>query len=75
MFSGKKILLLGYCLLFCVAVSAQSRRNIRITENGGAILSVVASRANGSADPIKLQNLYFYLIIVYFTYHKYPTIS
>src|SRR5215217_5789907 len=60
MFSAKKILLLGYCLLFCIAVSAQSRRNIRMTDNGGMIISVIASRSNGSADPIKSQNLYLY---------------
>ena len=60
MFSAKKILLLGFCLLFSSAVSAQSRRNIRITDNGGVILSVLASRNNGVADPIRLQNLYLY---------------
>jgi Ca-activated chloride channel homolog len=60
MFSAKKFLLLGYCLLFCITVSAQSRRNIRITDNGGVILSVIASRTNGAADPIKSQNLYLY---------------
>ena len=60
MFSIKKILLVGYCLLLCVAVSAKSRRNVRMTDNGGMIISVVASRTNGSADPIRLQNLYLY---------------
>ncbi len=60
MFSTKKFLLLGYCLLFCLTVSAQSRRNVRMTDTGGMIISVVASRANGSTDPIKLQNLYLY---------------
>ena len=60
MFSIKNFLLVGYCLWLCVAVSAQSRRNVRMTDNGGMIISVVASRTNGSVDPIRLQNLYLY---------------
>ena len=60
MFSIKNFLLVGYCLWLGVAVSAQSRRNVRMTDNGGMIISVVASRTNGSVDPIRLQNLYLY---------------
>lgn len=60
MFSAKKILLVSYCLLLCLTVSAQSRRNVRVTENGSMIISVIASRSNGSGDPIKSENLYLY---------------
>lgn len=50
-------------LVFLTGVSlatAQSRRNVRTSEDGGSIISVVAARTDGSANPIKSDNLYLY---------------
>lgn len=52
-----------FSLSFLVGVSpllSQSRRNVRTGDEGGSIISVVASRADGSANPIKTENLYLY---------------
>lgn len=60
-FSAKINLIAAFCLLFCAAgAAAQSRRNIRINDEGSAIISVVAARADGSANPIKPDNIYLY---------------
>lgn len=48
------------CVLGVSLLSAQSRRNVRNSEEGGSIISVVASRADGSNNPIKSDNLYLY---------------
>lgn len=61
MFSAKKVLFLGFTVLFCVVfTTAQSRRNVRVSEEGGAILSVIATRNDGENKPIKTENLYLY---------------
>ncbi len=59
MFSVRSVLLVGCCFVLVMAASGQSRRNIRITESGGAILSVTASRVTGD-EPIRSKNLYLY---------------
>lgn len=60
-FSVKTVLFLSLCLLFGVtSLMAQSRRNVRTTDTDGSIINVIASRANGSTDPIKLENLFLY---------------
>ena len=61
MFSVKRGIILGLLAMLLVAfVSAQSRRNVRISDDGGEILSVVASRTAEDPKPIKLENLYLY---------------
>jgi Ca-activated chloride channel family protein len=57
--AARKALISGLCiLLISIFASAQSRRSAKDTSGeGGTILSVVAARANGSADPIKAENL------------------
>lgn len=48
-------------LLFTIFAPAQSGRGARAANTtDGTILSVVASRANSSKDPIKTENLYLY---------------
>lgn len=42
------------------AAFGQSRRNVRTSEDGGSIISVIASREDGSSNPIKAENLYLY---------------
>lgn len=55
-----KIIAIVSTILVCLSVaSSQSRRNIKITENSGTIINVVASRNNGE-EPIKVENLYLY---------------
>lgn len=55
-----KITAITLALFVCLSVvSAQSRRNVKITENSGTIINVVASRNSGEA-PIKVENLYLY---------------
>ena len=61
MFSAKKGLSLVLLVLFCVFLAtAQSRRNVRVTDEGGEIISVVATRTEGESKPIRLENLYLY---------------
>lgn len=60
-FSFKTLSFLSLLLLTCVfATFAQSRRNIRTSEDGGTIISVTASRKDGSTNPIRTENLYLY---------------
>jgi Ca-activated chloride channel family protein len=61
-FSAKKALFSSLCILLMSASAlAQSRRSARDTSgDGGTILNVVAARANGSADPIRAENLFLY---------------
>ena len=47
-------------LLAAVAVCPQSRHNASADDNEGTIISVTASRADGKADPIRLENLFLY---------------
>jgi VWFA-related protein len=59
--SSKKFLPPILCLLICVAFTpAQSRRNVKVSEEGGTILSVIASREKPEATPIKAENLFLY---------------
>jgi Ca-activated chloride channel family protein len=61
MFSVKKSAVLGFLLLFsAVFAIAQSRHNVRVTDEGSTLLSVVASRQGSENKPIKLENLYLY---------------
>ena len=54
------LMILFLCFAFGLA-DAQSRRNATSTvDTDGTILSVVASHAKESKDPIKLENLYLY---------------
>jgi Ca-activated chloride channel homolog len=60
-FSAKKGLTLGFLVLvFVVFASAQSRHSVRVSDEGSAILSVVATRSGGEAKPIRTENLYLY---------------
>lgn len=60
-FSLKVFSFFGLSLLICVsALFSQSRRNVKTSEDGGSIISVVASREDGSANPIRTENLYLY---------------
>ncbi len=61
MFLAKKGLVLVFLTLFCLSfASAQSRHNVRINEDGSAVISVVATRNNGETSPIRTENLYLY---------------
>ena len=61
-FSLKVLSLFGLSLLIGASspLLSQSRRAVRTSDEGGSIISVVASRADGSANPIKTENLYLY---------------
>lgn len=62
-FSAKNSLFSSLCILLilCFSLYGQSRRSAKDTSGeGGTILSVVASRANGSTEPIKAENLFLY---------------
>lgn len=60
-FSLKFFLFFSVCLLISVYSGfAQSRRNVKTSEDSGSIISVVASRADGSGNPIKSENVYLY---------------
>jgi Ca-activated chloride channel family protein len=61
-FSAKKILQFNLILLiFAAFADAQSRHCAKSTiDSDGTILSVVATRASESKEPIKLENLYLY---------------
>lgn len=55
-----KIIAITLAMFVCFSTAfAQSRRNVKITENSGTVINVVASREKGEA-PIKLENLYLY---------------
>ncbi len=61
MFSAKKGLIFSFLILFCIVfTSAQSRHNVRVSDEGSAILSVVAARKDGEIKPIRTENLYLY---------------
>jgi Ca-activated chloride channel homolog len=61
-FSAKSLLISVLSVfLFSGVAAAQSRHNAKpTTDEGGTILNVVAARADGSAEPIKLENLFLY---------------
>jgi len=59
--SAKTFFLLSLCLLIFTAFApAQSRRNVKTTDEGGTILSVVASHGEKSDAPIKADSLFLY---------------
>lgn len=59
--SAKKLLLSSLCLLICATfMQAQSRRNVKLTEEASTILSVVAAREDGKNEPIKSENIFLY---------------
>lgn len=61
-FSARNLLISIFCiLLISVCLSAQSRRSAKNTsDEGGTVINVVATRANGSSDPIKVENVFLY---------------
>ncbi|HEX9961977.1 MAG TPA: VWA domain-containing protein [Pyrinomonadaceae bacterium] len=61
-FSAKKALFLSFCVLLISALAlAQSRRSAKDTSgDGGTLLNVVATRASGSSEQIKAENLFLY---------------
>jgi len=61
-FSAKKALFLSLCVLLISGLAfAQSRRSAKDTSGeAGTILNVVATRNNGSTEPIKIENLFLY---------------
>ena len=62
--SARRVLIFSLCVLLTAAMAAalaQSRRSAKDTSgDGGTIISVVAARANGSTEPIKVENLFLY---------------
>lgn len=61
MFSAKRGLVLSFLVFLVVlSVSAQSRRNIRVSDENGEIINVVATRAGSENKPIRTENLYLY---------------
>jgi Ca-activated chloride channel family protein len=61
-FSAKKALFFSLCVLLIAASAlAQSRRSAKDTSGeAGTLLNVVATRTNGSTEPIKIENLFLY---------------
>jgi Ca-activated chloride channel homolog len=61
-FSARNLLIsILSVFLFSGVALAQSRHSAKTTtDEGGTILNVVAARADGSAEPIKLENLFLY---------------
>lgn len=60
-FSLKSFAVFSLAFSICTSTAlSQSRRNVRTSDEGGSIISVVASRDDGSANPIKTENLYLY---------------
>jgi Ca-activated chloride channel homolog len=60
-FPLKAFSLFSLSLLICASTAlSQSRRNVRTSEDGGSIINVIASRDDGSANPIRTENLYLY---------------
>lgn len=61
-FSARNLLVSMFCVLaFSIGISAQSRHSVKNTsDEGGTILNVVASRANNSTEPIRLENIFLY---------------
>lgn len=61
-FSAKNLLVSVLCVsIFAVFAPAQSRHSVKNTsDEGGTVLNVVATRANNSTEPIKLENIYLY---------------
>jgi Ca-activated chloride channel homolog len=58
---AQKGLVFSFLVIFCVTFNfAQSRRNVRVSDDGGEVLSVVANRTNGENVPIKTENLFLY---------------
>lgn len=61
MISAKKGLILSFLVLLSFSfVTAQSRRNVRVSDDAGEIISVVATRKEGENKPIRTENLYLY---------------
>lgn len=61
MFSAGRGVLVAFVLLIAIlSASAQSRRNVRVSDDGGEILSVVANRTGGENKPIRTENLFLY---------------
>lgn len=61
MISAKKGLILSFLVLLSFFfVTAQSRRNVRVSDDAGEIISVVATRKEGESKPIRTENLYLY---------------
>jgi Ca-activated chloride channel family protein len=59
--SLRSLAVFGLSLAIGVSANfAQSRRSVRTSDEGGSIISVVANRADGSANPIKSENLFLY---------------
>ena len=57
----KAFSLFSLSLLICASTAfSQSRRNVRTSEDGGSIINVIASRDDGSTNPIRTENLYLY---------------
>lgn len=60
-FSAKLRVFICFCFIaFCFELHAQSRRNVKPGDTGGSIITVTASRTDGSENPIKAENLYLY---------------
>ncbi len=61
MFSANKGLILVFLIVICTSFTfAQSRRNVRVSDDGGEVLSVVANRTDGENKPIRTENLFLY---------------
>lgn len=60
--SLRNLVVSGLCVLLVAAcVFAQSRRSVKSgSDEGGTVINVVAARADGSAEPIKLENIFLY---------------
>lgn len=57
----KAFSLFSLALLICASTAlSQSRRNVRTSEDGGSIINVIASRDDGSTNPIRTENLFLY---------------
>lgn len=56
----RKILLIGLVLFSLTFIYAQSRRNVKTSDEGGTFLNVFAKREKDSGEKIKVENLHLY---------------
>ncbi|MCU0237989.1 MAG: VWA domain-containing protein [Pyrinomonadaceae bacterium] len=56
----RKVFLISLILISFVLTQAQSRRNIKVTDEGGTFLNVIATREKETGEKIKLESLRLY---------------
>ncbi len=57
---ARKVFLFSLILLSFVFANAQSRRNVKVSDNDGTVLNVIALREKDAQEKIKVENLFLY---------------